>query len=391
MLKSNILRKNTMKILIFCPYYPPHIGGLESHSDEFNKYLSQRGMDIVVFTPRLPKSALEFETKYNGVKIIRFPAFEIISNYPLPKFWSFKFWKLFFDLFKQKFNIVISRTRFFNTSLLALFYTKIKKVQWIHIEHGSDFVKLSSQTKTFIAKIYDHIFGFFIFRFSDLNISISKAVQNFVYKFDKRKSPIIYRGLDFECIEKINPDIEIKKKIENKIIISFVGRLYKWKGVENSIEAIKSLPKEIKDNIVFLIIGDGEDFLYLKKISQKEKSIKMLGKMPREKAIGILKISDIYLHSSLPGGGLSTSLLEAMYCNCAIIATPNEGANEVIEQNINGILIEKSDPQEIAKKIMALTIDQEKIKQYKNNAKDKVSGKFNWENTIKLYVKIFRK
>ena len=74
-----------MKILEFCPYYPPHIGGLENHADEFNKYLSQKGMDITVFTPRLPKDASEFETRYQDVKIICFPAFEIISNYPLPK------------------------------------------------------------------------------------------------------------------------------------------------------------------------------------------------------------------------------------------------------------------------------------------------------------------
>jgi len=118
-----------MKIFIFCPYYPPHIGGLESHADEFNKYLSQSGIDITVFTPKLPTDAPESEIKYNNVKIIRFPAFEIISNYPLPKFWSLKFWSLFLGLFKQKFNIVISRTRFFNTSFLALFYAKIKNVR----------------------------------------------------------------------------------------------------------------------------------------------------------------------------------------------------------------------------------------------------------------------
>ena len=52
----------------------------------------------------------------------------------------------------------------------------------------------------------------------------------------------------------------------------------------------------------------------------------MLGGIKWEEAIGILKISDIYIHSSFPGGGLSTSLLEAMNCKCAVIATKNEGA-----------------------------------------------------------------
>jgi len=378
-----------MKLLVFCPYYPPHTGGLESHADEFNKYLSQKGMDIVVFTPRFPKNVPEREIKYGKVKIIRFPAFEIITNYPLPKFWSLKFWKLWRMIWKDDFGIVISRTRFFNTSLLAFIYVKIKRVRWIHIEHGSDFVQLSSSFKTWVAKFYDNTCGLIIFKFSDLNISISKAVQKFVYKFDKRESPVIYRGLSIEEIDRIQPDLETKEKFKDKTIISFVGRLYKWKGVENSIMAIKSLPEEVREKIVFLIVGDGEDFNHLKEISRDEKAIVMLGNLPREKAISILKISDIYLHSAHPGGGLSTSLLEAMYCGCAVIATPNEGANEVIKSGTNGILIEKPDVQLIVERIRDIVINKENFKQYGNSAKDYVINNFSWEKAIEQYLIFF--
>lgn len=378
-----------MKLLIFCPYYPPHIGGLESHADEFNKYLSQRGIDIVVFTPHLPQDALETEIRHNNVKIIRFPAFEIISNYPLPKFWNLKFWQLFFSLFRKNFDIVISRTRFFNTSLLALSYAKLKKVRWIHIEHGSDFIQLSSKLKTSIAKYYDQLFGRLIFKFSDQNISISKAVQKFVHNFDKRESPVIYRGLDMDGIDSTNPYLELKEEYKNKVILVWTGRLYKWKGVENSVEAIKSLPEEIKDKIIFLIVGDGEDFAYLKKISTDEKAVALLGNLPREKAIGILKISDIYLHSAYPGGGLSTSLLEAMYCGCTIIATPNEGASEVINEK-SGIIIADNSPEKIKIAIENIVLSEERRRQYALNSGENIREKFNWNYPINSYENIFK-
>jgi glycosyltransferase involved in cell wall biosynthesis len=373
-----------MKILVFSPYYPPHIGGLETHADEFNKYLSQKNVDITVFTPQLPASAPESEMKHNTVKIIRFPAFEIVPNYPLPKFWSFKFWELFNSLFKQKFDIVISRTRFFSTSLLALVYAKIKKIKWIHIEHGSDFVQLSSKFKTSVAKLYDYTFGSIVFKFSDQNISISRAVQKFVYKFDKRESPVIYRGLDIDEIEKISPDLEFKKEQQDKLIIVWTGRLYKWKGVKNTIEAVKNLPEEIKKKVIFVIVGDGEDAKQLKEIS--DSSILIIGNKTRKEAISIVKVSDIYIHSSLPGGGLSTSLLEAMYCGCAVIATPNEGSDEVITDNETGILLENNSSKLLIEKIIALYESQTTRERLSNRAKERVKKTFNWDTAINSYM-----
>jgi glycosyltransferase involved in cell wall biosynthesis len=377
-----------MKLLIFSPYYPPHIGGLENHSDEFNKYLSQKEMDITVFTPRLPKGSPENEIKYNNVKIIRFPAFEIISGYPLPEFWNVKFWNLFLALFEKKFDIVISRTRFFSTSLLALIYAKIKRDRWIHIEHGSDFVRLSSYFKTFIAKSYDYTFGFLIFRLSDLNISISKAVEAFVNKFDKRETPVIYRGIDFGEIDRVEPNKELKEKYQNKTIISFLGRLYKWKGVENSIMAIKSLPQEIKDKIIFLIIGNGEDYERLKNLIDNDEAITMLGSLKRDDALSILKISDIYIHSSFSGGGLSTSLLEAMYCGCAVIATKNEGADEIIEHRKNGLILQKIGPEELSKNIISLLKDKERMNAFSKKAKEDIKDEFSWIKATAKYLLI---
>jgi glycosyltransferase involved in cell wall biosynthesis len=378
-------------ILVFCPLYAPLIGGLESHADEFNKYLSRFGYKITVFTPLLVVNSLEQEIVYKDIEIIRFPAFELIPNWPLPKFWQKHFWDLYFSLYKRNYDVIISRTRFFITSLMALFFAKSKRVRWIHIEHGSDFVKLHNIFSTFLAWIYDQIFGRLVFKSSDLNISISKAVNQFVYRFDKRKSPVIYRGLEINQIDKIKMNNNIMEKYKNKTIITFTGRLFMWKGVVNTIRAIKVLPKRYQDKLVFLVVGNGEDYNHLKKvIGNKGNIIKMMGSVNRNEAISILKSTDIYIHSAFPGGGLSTSLLEAMYCKCLVIATPNEGADEVIDKT-RGILISKPDFKMIRDKIIEVMDNKEKYREFGFKAKKYIEENFRWEVLIKKYLKVLER
>lgn len=375
-----------MKILIFSPYYPPHIGGLESHADEFNKHMSKHVKKIVVFTPRLPQDAPEIETRFENVEIIRFPAFEIISNYPVPKLWTMTFWNQFLGLFKQDFDVVISRTRFFLTSLLALVYAKIKRKRWIHIEHGSDFVKLQNKISSFLAKSYDYTFGKLTLMLADKLIANSKASSEFCKKLAPKKyCEIIYRGVETEKINNISPDINLKEKYSGKKIITFIGRLIDGKGVHDLLASAKDLG----ENFVIFIVGDGPQRKNLQKISAAcniENKVVFFGHKNWEEAIGILKISDIFINPSYTEG-LPTSVIEAAICKIPVIAT-NVGGTPEISTKIP--LIDSKD-------ISALTHEIKKLFNNDNSSNNKdlicteVKNRFDWEKNIGKYLNIFNK
>ena len=386
-----------IKMIIFPGYYVPHVGGLETHVDEFAKYLSEdENYDIYIFAPNIPEYK-EFEIRHNNVKVYRYPAFEIILNYPVPNIFNIKFWRMFFNLYKIDFDIVMTRTRFFSNTLLGFIFAKLRfhKKILIHVEHGSAFVKLESEIKNKLAYIYDKTVGKMIFKKADFVVAISKAVKNFIVEnfVNDREIPIIYRGLEIETIENIEEDRDIKETFKDKIKLCFVGRLYKWKGVENIIKAYIDLPKDLKEKMVLIVVGYGEDLERLKILAGDylNNGIYFTGKVDFERAIAIIKASDIYIHSSYKGGGLSSSLLQAMCCGKAIVASPYEGADEVIIDGYNGILLKDNSPEEIKRGIIKFIENREMAKVYGENAKKFIKENFDWKKSVEEYKKIFER
>lgn len=378
-----------MKVLVFCPYYPPHIGGLESHSDEFNNHLSQKGVQIFVFTPHLPEDSPLTETRHNGVKIIRFPAFELFHNYPMPKFWLRTFWVQWNALCINNFDIVISRTRFFFTSFLAWRFSKKRSIPWVHIEHGSDFAKFNGKLKTMLGEMYDLIFGRFILRQADQIIGNSKASADFVKKLSGRiDCHVIYRGANIEEIEKIELNNHIKEKYQGKTIIAFIGRLIDGKGVYDLISAIVELKR---NDIVTFLIGDGPETERLKKLVSKHQlnnQIIFFGNLPFAEAISILKIADIVVNPSYTEG-LPTAVTEAALCQKAIIATNVGGTSEIISGNNDGYLIEPKNIKQLKDNLSDLIDHSEKRFTFGQNAYLTVKNKFSWDQATNQYLEVF--
>ena len=379
-----------MKIIVFSPFYPPHTGGLESHSDEFNQHLSQTDTAISVFTPHLPKHASKTEMRYDTVAIFRYPAFELIHNYPVPKFWQSDFWYQWDTLLQEDYDLVVSRTRFFFPSLMALWYAHKRSLPLLHIEHGSDFAKFNSRIKTKISELYDWVLGRLILRSADRVIGNSQASADFVHKLSGRTDcQVIYRGANIKGIKNIEPRDDLREKYSDKTIIAFIGRLIDGKGAYDLITAIAQLKR---DDIVTFIIGGGPEEERLKKMTseyQIENQVLFFGNLPFTEAIALLKTADIAVNPSYTEG-LPTSVTEAALCQKAIIATRVGGTPEVITGINDGYLIEPKNIPQLKEKLIDLIGHPEKRLLFGQNAYREVRDKFNWDESAKQYLAVFQ-
>lgn len=380
-----------MRLLVFSPHYPPYVGGLETHAAEFNKYLAKtRDVEqITVYTSQIPSHLPLQEKVGRKITIIRFPAIHLIPNFPFPKLWSYSFWRQWRMVGKLPVDIVISRTRFTFTALMALYYAKRRRLAWVHIEHGSDYVQLSSRLFSWLSYWYDQTIGRLVLRSSRQNIAISEAVQGFVKKFDTRAMPVIYRGVETELIESIKPSLELRKRFPGKKIVIFVGRLIDGKGVADLVHAIKNLNNS---KVVCVVVGDGSQRANLEALVESlglRDQVIFYGQLPLTEAIGLVKAADIFVNPSYTEG-LPSSVIEAALCKRCIVATDVGGTPEIIEHNVSGILLEPRNIPELTRSLR-WCIDHSRLSQKMGHmAYRQAKVRFSWKRSCGMYRDVFR-
>ena len=207
---------NSQKIIQISPFAFEHIGGVEKYAEILSEIFSNKIATL------------------EGGK--HFEIFEPVKNCSVPKFWQKNFWKIWKNISRENTKLLISHIRFSPTTWFVFFIAKAKKIPYLHIEHGTDFLVHKNFWIKNIAKIVDLTIGKMIVRRADWVVCVSEAGKNWVQNFSNRveKISVIYRGFSV-----LQPE-----KIQNPIPkIGFVGRLVSLKNLTILFQALKNLEK----------------------------------------------------------------------------------------------------------------------------------------------------
>lgn len=206
---------------------------------------------------------------------------------------------------------------------------------------------------------------------------VSQRCNNWLKHFKIEASGVFYNSIDKKSFKEFYND---KKEYENKIVITYAGRIIKEKGVYLLLDAFKEIEKKYK-NVLLIIAGDGPILEELKQ-KYKDKNIIFKGKLPYEEVMTLYNSTDIFVHPSMYPEGLPTVILESGIMKCAIIATDRGGTVEVINDEKYGIIIEEN--QEAVKEaIVELLENPKKLKELQENIHKRVIEQFVWEITAK--------
>src|SRR5947199_3941814 len=140
-------------------------------------------------------------------------------------------------------------------------------------------------------------------------------------------------------------------------VVGNVAALVPHKGQRHLIEAAHLVVREIPD-ARFIILGEGElreHLEHLVKEHRLEKHVLLPGF--RTDVLGCIKGFDLFAMSSVTEG-LGTSLLDAMGCERAIVATRAGGIPEIVADGETGVLVPPRDHAAMARAIVGLLEDE---------------------------------
>jgi glycosyltransferase involved in cell wall biosynthesis len=208
---------------------------------------------------------------------------------------------------------------------------KIPLVATFHPPFDSKLRNLSSSTQFLTYQLYAPFLAQY-----DKVIVFSQLQRHLLVKLGVPRSRlvIIPNGVD---VDKYSPgESPVKSQFNAKRLFVYLGRIAPEKNVESLLKAWRHC--EMGNECQLLIVGDGPLKPSLQMSYGKEYGINWLGFVADEMTrINILQAADVFILPSLVEG-LSLSLLEAMACGAACLATDAGADGEVLEGGAGAIL-----------------------------------------------------
>jgi glycosyltransferase involved in cell wall biosynthesis len=236
-----------------------------------------------------------------------------------------------------------------------------------------------------------------VFSRCNLFLSISKFIELSAIEagIPREKLVTIHNPAPPTPIEK--PSI-IHKQLNlppETVIISHIGRLIKWKGQLEFLQAITLIQEKIEHCHIAIIGDDTEQFgdNYKQQLKQLvaqhglEGCVSFLGHVPNP--IEYLKSSDIVVHSSLEPEPFGLVITEAMCCGAAVICSDKGAGPEIITDGINGFTCPPTDTKMLSEKILLLTQQPDMRKKIAAKGAQHVRDHFSVERYCEALITIY--
>lgn len=272
---------------------------------------------------------------------------------------------------KYEIDIVDTNTAVVFPGAIAAKYCKVKNI-W----HIREIISNNVENKI-ISSIMN--------RYADLIVANSKETGK-ALRINSNKIRVIYNAVEEKPKTNVIP--------HEQLTVGMAGRINRWKGQKLFVDAAKIVHKK-KPEVLFKIAGDvyeGEEHLKSELLEYIDRqnltnTVLLLGQI--DNMSEFYRGIDIFILPSIQPEPFGLVVIEAMEYGVPVIATNHGGPTEIIENNIDGFLVDYQKPDQMAECILKLIMNEKKRREIGINGHKKKRQKFSVNTMVTHIENIF--
>lgn len=229
-----------------------------------------------------------------------------------------------------------------------------------------------------------------ILRGADQIIANSENTSRLIDEFwgiPSHKVTILNPGVDCRSFQPHEADAEVRHQLgwNERPVVLTVGRLQKRKGQATLIQALPELLKR-HPNLLYCIVGDGDEREALVKLVEQldlTANVQFRHDCSDEQLVQCYQQCDLFvlpnreINGDIEGFGMV--LLEAQACGKPVIAGNSGGTAETMLPGTTGQLVDCQTEEGLVEVIGPMLHDPVRLKLMGSEARQWVSGKFDWQ------------
>ena len=357
-----------MKVLQILPEL--NIGGVERGTVDLARELVRRGHQAFVISNG---GGLVRELESSGARHIQLPVhkksfFSILTNIP----------KVTKILEKEKIDIVHARSRV--PALIAYLACRSRGTNFVTTCHGYYSQNLASR-----------IMGWGKLVIVSSTVIARHMIEDFGVPAERIR--LIPRGVDLKEFE-FHEKTEARRGKSDKFTVGVIGRLTPIKGHQYFLQALAKVIR-VLPQVRGLIVGDispgkekyKEELQILTRRLSLDKYVEFTGRT--DNIPQVLSQLDVLVLPTVTQEAFGRVLIEAGSSGVPVIATRVGGVVDIIQDEINGILVEPKDPHDLAAAIARLFKEPELTRKLVLAARKNVEQSFSLEQMAERTIKVY--
>ena len=371
-----------MKIIFTIRYFHPFTGGTEKQALTLASHLVAQGVDVTILTSRFNSSWKQTE-HINNVPVIRLPSPDIKVVGAI----IFLTCLAYYLIWHRKRYSLIHTYQISYTSFVSILLCKIlQKPSLLKVASSGSGGDIRRARKTLWGKLC-----LFMAKRATRIIAVSDAVKRELLEELVPHASItsIANGVNLDRYDWHKDKSAMRKRmgLPEKNTIIYTGLLSPEKGVDFLIRTFANMLQ--KHHYQLLIIADGpEQEAVVKLIAEHnlDGSVLLISRV--EEVASYLKASDLFV---LPSRfeGLSNALLEAMACGLPVISTRVGGSRDIIEDGVNGLLVEVEATDQLRDAMERVLCDRQLAAALGEHARAAVEAKHDMRRIANLYAALY--